>query len=183
MIATRQNEKHCIVCERLYTVQRMGQVVCGPSCARKVPALARKAERETTKQRLDALDTKPMLTKRAQTAFNAFVRARDAGKPCISCGKPYDSRPNMWDCGHYRGVGSAVHMRFTEDNAAGQCKHCNNYLAGNVVEYRKGLIDRIGLEVVELIERDQTLRRYTREGLQEIARHYNAEARRLKVLA
>jgi hypothetical protein len=71
-------------------------------------------------------------------------------------------------------------MRFVEDNAAGQCKHCNQYLAGNVLAYRKGLIERIGLARVEQIESDQTVRKYTREGLQEIAKHYKAEARRLK---
>jgi hypothetical protein len=36
------------------------------------------------------------------------------------------------------------------------------------------------LERVEQIEADQTVRKYTHEGLQEIAKHYNAEARRLK---
>jgi hypothetical protein len=71
-------------------------------------------------------------------------------------------------------------MRFVEDNAAGQCKHCNQYLAGNVLAYRKGLIERIGLARVEQIESDQTVRKYTKEGLQELAKHYNAEARRLK---
>jgi hypothetical protein len=70
-------------------------------------------------------------------------------------------------------------MRFVEDNCHGQCKHCNNYLAGNHVEYRKGLIERIGVRAVELIESDQTTRKYTREGLEELARHYRAEARKL----
>ena len=70
-------------------------------------------------------------------------------------------------------------MRFVEDNAAGQCKKCNRYLSGNAIEYRKGLIERIGLHSVEQIERDNTLRKYTHEGLIEIAKHYNAEAKRL----
>lgn len=46
--------------------------------------------------------------------------------------------------------------------------------------YRKGLIDRIGLARVEQIEADNTIRKYTHEGLIELAKHYNAEARRLK---
>jgi hypothetical protein len=71
-------------------------------------------------------------------------------------------------------------MRFVEENINSQCKHCNQYLAGNILAYRKGLIERIGLTRVEQIESDQTVRKYTKEGLQEIARHYNAEARRLK---
>ena len=137
-------------------------------------------DRKETRKKLDAMRTKPQLVKVAQTAFNAFVRARDADKPCISCGKPPSSESNSVDAGHFRSVGSAPHMRFVEDNVHGQCKHCNQYLAGNVLAYRKGLIERIGLARVEQIESDQTVRKYTKEGLQEIAKHYNAEARRLK---
>jgi hypothetical protein len=141
---------------------------------------AAQEDRKKTREKLDAMRTKPQLVKVAQTAINAFVRARDANKPCISCGKPPSSESNSVDAGHFRSVGSAPHMRFVEDNVHGQCKHCNQYLAGNILAYRKGLIERIGLERVEQIEADQTVRKYTREGLQEIARHYKAEARRLK---
>jgi hypothetical protein len=138
------------------------------------------ADRKETRQKLDAMRTKPQLVKAAERAFNGFIRARDHGQPCISCGKPHDPTPNAWDAGHYRSVGSAKHMQFVEDNVHGQCKHCNHRLAGNHVEYRLRLIARIGLAAVERIEADQTVRKYTKEGLQEIARHYNAEARRLR---
>jgi hypothetical protein len=178
----------CKVCKCAYIKTRPLQTVCSPPCAL---TLARKAtdkaqakeqakDRKETRQKLDAMQTKPQLTKKAQTAFNSFIRARDSGKPCISCGTPLSNEPNTYDAGHYRSVGSAVHMRFVEDNCHGQCKHCNQYLAGNVLAYRKGLIERIGLERVEQIESDQTVRKYTKEGLQELAKHYNAEARRLK---
>jgi hypothetical protein len=141
---------------------------------------ARTEDRKKTREKLDAMRTKPQLVKVAQTAFNAFVRVRDADKPCISCGKPSDDSANGWDASHYRSVGSSPHLRFVEDNCHKSCKHCNQFLAGNIVEYRKGLIERIGLARVEQIESDQTVRKYTKEGLQELAKHYNAEARRLK---
>ena len=70
-------------------------------------------------------------------------------------------------------------MRFVEDNVHGQRKYCNQYLSGNHVEYRKGLIERIGLKRVEQIESDQVVRKYTKEALEEIARYYRAEARKL----
>lgn len=178
----------CKVCQCAYTKTRPLQTVCSPPCAL---VLARKAtekaqakeqakDRKETRQKLDAMQTKPQLTKKAQTAFNTFIRARDAGKLCISCGTPLNNEPNTYDAGHYRSVGSAPNMRFVEENCHGQCKHCNNYLAGNHVEYRKRLVERIGLQAVERIEADQTVRKYTREGLEEIAKHYRAEARRLK---
>jgi hypothetical protein len=164
------------------------QKVCSPLCALEVSRQATekkkakeaKEDRKKTREKLDAMRTKPQLVKVAQTAFNSFVRQRDHDKPCISCGKPPDDSANGWDASHYRSVGSSPHLRFVEDNCNKSCKHCNQFLAGNIVEYRKGLIERIGLKRVEQIESDQTVRKYTREGLQEIAKHYNAEARRLK---
>ena len=153
--------------------------LCAMDISKKMAAKAVKADKKETKIKLDALQTKPQLTKKAQTAFNAFIRARDVGKPCISCDKPLGDTPNSFDAGHFRSVGSAVNMRFVEWNCWGQCKHCNNYLAGNVVEYRKRLLSRLGEKELELLENDNVLRKYTHEGLIEIARHYNAEARRL----
>jgi hypothetical protein len=186
--------KKCKVCKVEFAPVRPMQKVCSPLCALEVSRQAtekKKAkeaqeDRKKTREKLDAMRTKPQLVKVAQTAFNAFVRARDADKPCISCGKPPSTETNQTDAGHFRSVGSAPHMRFVEDNVHGQCKHCNqyrkcnNWLSGNVLAYRKGLIERIGLTRVEQIESDQTVRKYTKEGLQEIARHYKAEARRLK---
>lgn len=186
-------QKTCKVCKQLFTPYQMGQKVCCPECAislavserGKAEKVAKVREKREDAVKRDAMRTKPQLTKLAQTAFNSFVRARDAGKPCISCGTPLPATAvgGAFDCGHYRSVGSAVHMRFVEDNAAGQCKHCNRHLAGNHVAYRAGLIERIGQRSVDLIEADCTLRKYTREGLIEIARHYNAEAKRLKEAA
>ena len=177
----------CKVCRCEYVKSRPLQKVCSPTCAishahklsdrKKAKEAAQ--DRIQTRGKLAAMVTYPQLLKRAQTAFNGFIRARDAGKACISCGRPLGTEPNTYDAGHYRSVGSAPHMRFVEDNCHGQCKHCNNYLAGNHVEYRKGLIERIGVRAVELIESDQTTRKYTREGLEELARHYRAEARKL----
>jgi hypothetical protein len=147
---------------------------------KKIIAKEAQEDRKKTREKLDAMRTKPQLVKIAQVSFNKYIRERDLLKPCISCGKPPSTESNQTDAGHFRSVGSAPHMRFVEDNVHGQCKHCNQYLAGNVLAYRKGLIERIGLTRVEQIESDQTVRKYTKEGLQELARHYNAEARRLK---
>jgi hypothetical protein len=180
--------KKCKCCKTPFTPTRPLQNWCSVDCAVKLAeqALTKKKakdqakDRKETKEKLDAMRTKPQLVKAAQIAFNGFIRARDHAQPCISCGKPANSESNAWDSGHFRSVGSAPHMRFVEENCAKQCKRCNQHLAGNHVEYRKGLIERIGLAAVERIEADQTVRKYTKEGLIELARHYNAETRRLK---
>jgi hypothetical protein len=147
--------------------------------AQKVAKAARD-DRKATKLKLDALRTLPELKALAQAAFNKFIRARDSGKPCISCGKPDTNGANSTDAGHYRSVGGAPHLRFVEDNCHAQCKHCNRHLAGNHVAYRQGLLERIGLDRVEQIEADQTLRKYSKKELTDMAKHYNAEAKRLK---
>ncbi len=180
--------KACKHCGAKFTPARPLQRVCGHLCAMAVGRAATEkkqrkeaaAERKATREKLQAMRKRPELLALAQTAINAWVRLRDADQPCISCSKPPSHEPNAWDAGHYRSVGSAPHMRFVEDNIHKQCKHCNQYLSGNHVAYRAGLIERIGLRAVELIEADQTLRKYTREGLVEIAKHYNSEAKRLR---
>ena len=192
-LRTTLKHKTCKFCKAKFWPAMPLAVACGPVCAlaiarektAKTNKVALIKDKRETKQKLDDMRGKPELVALAQKAFNSFIRARDADKPCISCGKPLQAAKvgGGFDCGHYRSVGSAVHMRFTEDNAAGQCKYCNRHLAGNHVAYRAGLIERIGLRSVELIEADQTLRKYTKEGLIELARYYNAETRKLKASA
>tara|TARA_R110000772_G_scaffold23275_9_gene62400 strand:+ start:2421 stop:3032 length:612 start_codon:yes stop_codon:yes gene_type:complete len=99
------------------------------------------------------LKTKSSLLREAQAAFNAYVRARDCNDPCISCGKWTEERyGGGWDCGHYRSIGSAPHLRFNLHNAHKQCVRCNRYLSGSVTEYRMGLIKKSGREKVEALE-------------------------------
>ena len=87
---------------------------------------------------------------------------------------------NNVDAGHYRSVGSAPHLRFDERNCHAQSKHDNRYLAGNAVEYRKGLIQRIGLKAVEELEADNTPRKWSREELVQIRDKYRAKLKELK---
>ena len=57
-------------------------------------------------------------------------------------------------------------------NCHKQCVKCNRFLSGNVAEYRRGLIKKIGLDLVEKIEADQDSRNYTSEDLQRITQIY-----------
>ena len=82
--------------------------------------------------------------------------------------------------GHYRSRGSAPHLRFNEDNVHAQRKQCNRYGSGNVVGYRLGLIERIGLEAVEALEADNAPRKYTAEDLKAIKADYTRKARELE---
>lgn len=118
--------------------------------------------------------------KDAQIAFNAFIRSRDAGKPCISC----NCRDAIgFDAGHYRSVGAQPALRFNEDNVHRQCVECNQGLAGNAAAYRVGLIARIGLERVEILECEHPPAKFTVEEAKRIKVDYTARLKKLREAA
>ena len=57
-------------------------------------------------------------------AVNKYIRLRDVGKECISCGTPLvaEQLGGGFDVGHYRSRGAAPHLRFYTLNIHGQCK-------------------------------------------------------------
>jgi len=91
-----------------------------------------------------------------------------------------DWTANSVDAGHYRSVGAAPHLRFDERNCHAQTKFDNQYKSGNVVDYRIGLIKRIGLEAVEALEADNEVRKWTRDQLIEIRATYKAKRKALE---
>lgn len=166
--------RHCSHCGTLFQPLRALQNVCSPSCAlRKVRAEKAQGKREL-RERKAALKTIPGLIKEAQREFNAFIRLRDQGRPCICCGLPLGegSVGGSYDAGHYRSTGSAPHLRFDEANCHAQRKFCNRYGAGRAVDYRIGLIARIGLPEVERLEATNAVVKWTREDLVAIKTKY-----------
>lgn len=167
------------------------QVVCGPGCAfelareksDKRAAIAKKDDKRKTREAIEAIKTLPQLHAEAQKAFNAYIRTRDADRPCICCGKPLAFEAltgGGYDAGHYRSVGAAKHLRYDERNVHAQRKYCNSRLAGNVVGYKIGLIERIGLAQVEALEHDNTTHKWTREEVRGIRDEYRAKLAKLK---
>lgn len=141
--------------------------------------IARKVIKRDTKAKLDSLKTASDYIKEAQVAFNSYIRVRDKHKPCISCGcLPGDTvQGGKFDAGHYRSRGSASHLRYHLLNCHSQCVKCNRYLSGNVVEYRKGLIARIGAERVEQIEMGNNPRKFTIDYLKRVKKIFNYRKR------
>ncbi len=183
----------CPHCKTKFQPAKMGQKVCSPACAIALaPAMRIKADkaaktkdRRETRAKLDKMKTRGQYIAETQIAFNAYVRTRDmlAGHACISSGRPLDWSGNAVDAGHYRSRGSAPHLRYDERNCHAQAKQENRYASGNVVGYRVGLINRIGLEAVEALEADQAPRRYTIDDLKALKATYNAKTRQLKANA
>lgn len=88
----------------------------------------------------------PKLLTKAQNVFNAWVRNRDKSLGCISCGG------EVAHAGHYFSQGHHSSLRFDEMNVHGQCVACNLHRHGNLIEYRKGLVRRLGEAKVNWLE-------------------------------
>lgn len=167
MIATTLKPKPCGHCGSVFTPTRSMQAVCSPICAARSVKAKNTQERAQFKERKAKLKRIPDLIKEAQTAFNAFIRERDRDQTCICCGKPLGDGDigGRFDCGHYRSTGSAAHLRFDERNAHGQRKACNRWGAGRAVDYRIGLVARLGLDVVEALEASNESHKWDRDEL------------------
>lgn len=173
--------KKCRVatCRALFMPSRMGQAVCSHACAlidapRHAPK-ARKALAEIGRKELRAakvkIKTRAQHTKEAQAAFNAWIRERDIGLPCVSCGRHHNGQ---WHAGHYRTVGANPELRFEPLNVWRQCAPCNNHKSGDIVNYRLELVRRIGVDKVDWLEGPHEPQRYTIEQLQAIKAKYRA---------
>mgnify|MGYP000430454605 CR=1 FL=1 len=144
----------------------------------KAAAKSKAIERSELKAKKENLKTLSDWNKEAQAAINKYVRVRDAKKPCVSCGCALSiNYGGTTDCGHYRSRGSASHLRFNLLNMAGQCSRCNRYLSGNIVEYRKELIKRIGNKRVDILECSNEPRKFDAEYLKRIKKIFNKKAR------
>lgn len=181
----KRRTRKCAIknCRTEFEPKSMLHKTCSPICAQAFVEAekARKLKRER-QAGLAKLKKRGDWLKEAQREFNSFVRLRDrlAGHPCISSGRPLDWSGNAVDAGHYRSVGSAPHLRFNEDNCHAQSKHDNQWKSGNAVDYRIGLIARIGLARVEALEADNTPQKWTIDDLKAIKMKYQQKLKELR---
>lgn len=204
MLGRTLRAKDCRICGDEFDPRSTLQRTCGPKCAledhrqkheRRERAKQRRLEQEERKsirERKEALRTKPEWISLVQNAFNRFIRLRDEGLPCISCGASEEDVERdqswkfggAWDCGHFLSVASHPELRFHEDNAHRQCKSCNGG-SGNwgrknrtvSADYRDNLVEKIGLERVEWLEGPHDPANYTIEELRELLAHYRKKVR------
>lgn len=175
-------QRKCKCCGASFVPQGLASW-CSLPCAHTL-AMALLAKKKAKDARQERAVTKAKLKTRAdwlreaQAAINSWVRlVRDADKPCISCGRQHEGK---YDCGHYLSRGAHPNLAFVENNLAKQCVPCNQYLSGNQIKFRQGLILRIGIEAVDALESDNEPRKYTISDLQAIKATYTAKLRGLK---
>lgn len=176
--------KKCRVCRQPFEPRQPMQAVCGVACAKELAASIRgKAEkqaaikqRKADRERKEKLKSRSELAREAQAAFNAWVRLRDADKPCISCGRRHEGQ---YHAGHYLSVGARPELRYEPINVWKQCAPCNTHLSGNAVLFRQALVREIGLDRVEWLEGPHPVRKYTADDLKAIRDEYRKKMRDL----
>lgn len=137
-----------------------------------------KAERKRLKQRKEELRPLKWYEDKAQAVFNKFIRLRDKGLPCISCGKP-DNGQHQRHASHYRSRGGCSFLRFDENNCHASCMQCNSHMSGNIINYTPALIEKVGIDEFNRIEAAPKSRKWTREELQEVEGKYKAKCKEL----
>lgn len=165
-------------CGREFLPRMPMQRVCRPICAQRYARQVRDekeaAEKQQSRAQKEACKTRGKLQAEAQAAFNAYIRYRDAGLPCIDCGQPFEANKpgGSMDAGHYLARSVAPHLRFTEDNVHGQRKNCNRPGGTTRSAFRDGLVKRIGEDRVQAVENDHRLRKWTQDDFRRIRDTY-----------
>ncbi len=173
----------CKQCKELFDPKYFLQKHCllKDECIKAHVELSKKKASKEWKQRKkvlkEELTTVQQLMKLAQVVFNTYIRTRDKGQPCISCGNP---EPKKVNAGHYYSSGGHKNITFHEDNLHLQCEYCNTYLHGNLIEYRKNLLIKIGKKRVKWLDDNaHVTRKYTREELRELIKTYKEKTKKV----
>lgn len=168
----------CEVCSKVFLPPNKKVCVCSPECA-----LTYNSQEEVeNRYQVMKEESKPISLVLFQTKqmFQKWVRLRDVKFTCISCGT---KESKQWDGGHYFNAENYQGLTFNPDNVHKQCAYCNDHLKGNVLEYRKGLIKRIGIERVQYLDRlshEANGVEFSKKVLVEIRLKYKQEIKILK---
>ena len=181
--------KRCRVCKEEFAPFNSLQFACSVPCALEYSAKQREVGQQRAEKRLQAakrkrnrearvkLKTRSQWLAEAQHVFNAYIRQRDAGDNCISCGRNHSGQ---YHAGHYRSIGAAPELRFHEGNCHKQCAPCNNHKSGNAIDYRINLVKKIGIDRVEALEGHHSPLKLTIEDAKEIKQYYKEQLKLLK---
>jgi len=172
-MSAKVKQKRCKECNKLFTPFNSLQKVCDFKCA----IVFSKKKKANDIKLIDGLIADKKQERKLQSHLNItktlvhrYIRERDKGKPCISCGAPYK---DDFDAGHFYPAGKFTALKFDTDNIHGQCIQCNRYKEGEFEMYSLSLPNRIGIQRYnELVKRAdlsiKSVKKWNREELKEI---------------
>lgn len=115
------------------------------------------------------------LLKLATIVFNRWIRNRDTidGKFFICISSGLHLPVSQMDAGHFYPVSTSSALRFDEDNVHGQSRQENFYNPLHQVNYKKNIIQKIGVERFNALQaRQHKEKKWSREELLEIIKKY-----------
>jgi len=177
----------CKHCKQPFTKTQPLQVACSYSCAIELAKpiakkVIEKKERENKAKLKQSLKTITDYRKDARYWFQRWIRIRDLGKNCISCNTILTAI-SKYDAGHFYSANAYPQLLFNEFNVNSQCVFCNQHKSGNLIEYRKGIINRYGIEVLFSLEKladDKTLRTINKDYYIDVANDYKKRCKELE---
>ena len=177
--------KKCRICKEAFEPVRPLQTACSMECAigyanRITEKKNREREledRRELKARKEKLKTLSDHAKDAQKAVNAYVRARDEGLPCITCGT---TNPIQWHAGHYLTRGAHPELALDPMNINRQCSQCNDHGSGRQLDHRKGILDRYGQSRLDYLEAPHPPKRYRIEDYKAITAEFKQKLKDLQ---
>jgi len=175
-------KRKCGTCREWFEPKREQQKVCeNIECAISYGKVVKEKNIRIAKKSFNQTD-KSKLKEKAQFYFNKFIRLRDKDLPCISC--DYDWKSNgtqrQAHASHYMSVSKSSKLRFNEYNVHKSCQICNTHLSGNLAEYRIRLIEKVGINKVEELEKvanESAPCKYTIEDYKKIILTYGQKAK------
>ena len=170
----------CKNCKQKFEPIRFNHKYClNDECIRAfVAEVKEKTWRQTKTRMKNELETVQDIVKAAQIVFNKYINIRDKGLPCVSCGKPIKGRVNA---SHFWNANNHHNVRFDEDNVHSSCITCNQFLSGNLLEYRTRLCSKIGQKRFDELEAKRHItKKWTKDELKEIIKKYKDLVRDMK---
>jgi hypothetical protein len=139
----------CKICGNKFEIVNSLRPYCSYDCGAKYAVkLQDKKKDKEQKDKINSmrenLKTKSDYIEILQRLVNSYIRKRDEGLPCISCGAEWGKYTPS--AGHFYPT-TYTFLRFNEDNIHGQCWYnCNKNRHGNQTEYRPKLEAKIGFD-------------------------------------
>jgi hypothetical protein len=139
---------------------------------------AKQWKKKKSEMKKDLLTNSDYL-KLAQAVFNKFIRLRDQGLMCISCGK--QMKEGNVDAGHLWSAGGHSNLRFNELNVNSQCSRpCNKDLSGDPNNYRIGFIKKYGKEKLDYLDSiAHVTKKWSKDELEKLITKYKAKCKEL----
>lgn len=179
--------KKCKNCKKEFEPKNSFHSTCSVECAISI-LVEKKKKKESSEWRKrkseirEKIKTVSDYRKDARFWFQRWIRMRDVGKTCISCGTLL-TEITKFDAGHYYSASGTPQLLFNEINCSGQCVFCNQHKSGNLIEYRKGIISRYGIDKLmelENIAEFKGKRIHTKEYYVDIAEEYKKRCKKLE---